>query len=106
MFRPLLSGAGLAAGELFLPEKTAACHSAGLGKGFALLHFVPALRVPSALAPRHLGSVGTGNVVAALRAGSAFRLRRGPNREHVKIYRLFYYRSDKISDLNLSFFLF
>ena len=53
-----------------------------------------------------LKASGRGTSFSRPLAGFGFRLRRGPNREHVKIYRLFYYRSDKISDLNLSFFLF
>lgn len=39
---------------------------AGFGKGFALLHSVPALRVPSALAPWRREGVGTGNVASRL----------------------------------------
>jgi hypothetical protein len=47
-----------------------ACHGVGFGKGVALLHAVPALRVPSARAPWPTQGIGTGNIGSALRAGS------------------------------------
>ena len=60
-------GAGLPAGEIFPPMTPEPATAAGFGKGFALLHSVSALRVPTALAPWRRGGVGTGNVASRLR---------------------------------------